>query len=127
MWAGQFVVSPLSGSLAATIGAAFNSLFLDATLTRDVEVTDSPDRESFDPADPTQTAYSCKAIVETYSQMFRRDGLVEANDRKVLILATSLAVTPKAGDRVTISGVTFMVMEVETDPAVAVWTCQGRF
>jgi hypothetical protein len=101
-------------------------LFLDATLTRDV-IPDSPAYDPADPPVPSSTDYTCKAIVEVYSDYFRKNGLVDAKDRKVLILADSLSVTPKANDRVTISGVTFTVMEVDTDPATAVWECKGRF
>jgi hypothetical protein len=99
-------------------------LFLDATLTRDVDGTIT---DPADPPAPSATDYTCKAIVETYSDYFRKNGLVDAKDRKVLILADSLSVTPAPNDRVTISGVTFTVMEVDTDPATAVWECKGRF
>ena len=116
------MTSPLSGSLARTIGAAFNTLFLDAVLTRDVPVV-SPDPA--DPLPPTQATYACKSMVESYSDYFKANNLVDAKDRKVLILATSLSVRPKAGDRITISGVTFTLSEVSTDPAEAVWTCKG--
>jgi hypothetical protein len=61
------VVSPLSGSLARTIGRAFNKIFLDATLTRDVASSNSPDIDSFDPPAPTQVTYTCKAIRDTYA------------------------------------------------------------
>jgi hypothetical protein len=95
------MASPLAGSLAATIGAAFNSLFLDATLTRDVPGT------IVDPADPpvpTTTDYTCKAIREMYGVGYRSAGIVNANDVKIIILQTSLAVTPQSGDRITITG-----------------------
>ncbi len=52
-------------------------------------------------------------------------------DRKVLILAKSLAVQPVVNSRVTprigqYAGVQFTVVNVSTDPAAAVWTLQGR-
>lgn len=119
------MTSPLSGSLARTVGNALRSLFLDATLVQDVPVVGSPD-VTFDPADPTPTSYTCKAIVEKYAERFRLEGLVEQNERKVLILSDSLSVTPEPGNRVTISGITFTILEVQTDPATAVWECKGR-
>ncbi len=117
------MASPLSGSLAKTVGKAFNSIFLPATLTRDVAVA-SPDPA--EPLPPTPTPHACKAIVESYSDYFVANGLINEKDRKVLILAGSLAVRPQAGDRVTISGTTFTIQDVATDPAEAVWTCKGR-
>lgn len=117
------MTSPLEGSLARTIGSAFKTLFLDAELVRDVPVI-SPDPA--DPLPPTAARYGCKAIVEGYSDYYKTNGLVDAKDRKVLILATSLGVRPEPGDRVTIRGITFSLQDVSTDPAEAVWTCRGR-
>jgi hypothetical protein len=117
------MTSPLQGALAAQVYSGMKNLFLDATLTVDTPGTSS------DPADPgpaTQTTYSCKAIVEKYSDFLRAQGVVGASDRKVLILANSLAVTPAPENRVTISGITFTIVTVATDPATAVWEVQGR-
>ncbi len=119
------MVSPLSGPLASLIYTGMKALFLDATLSRDTFAVTSPD-VSFDPAAPTTADYACKAIVEVYALKWRQDGLIKQNDRRVMILANSISVTPTVGDRVTISGTTFTLQDVETDPATAVWTCQGR-
>lgn len=123
----RFVASPLSGALATAIYKGMKGLFLDATLTKDTASSNSPDIDSFDPPAPTLTDYACKAIVETYAERYRVDGTVKANERKVLILANSLSVTPAVNDRVAIRGVTFTIGEVATDPALAVWECKGRF
>jgi hypothetical protein len=117
------MTSPLESALATQIYKGMKNLFLDATLTRDVAGTIT---DPADPPAPTATPYACKAIVETYSDYFRQNGMVDAKDRKVLILADSLTVQPVPNDRVTISGITFTVMEVGTDPATAVWECKGR-
>jgi hypothetical protein len=110
-------------SLPATINSAFKNLFYDAVMTVDVP-QDSPDPA--DPLPPVPTPFACKAIVEAYSDYFRKNGLVDAKDRKVLILAKSVAVKPAAGNRVTIQGITFTIQEVSTDPATAVWECRGQ-
>lgn len=117
------MVSPLAGSLARQIGRAASSIFLPATLVRDVPgvIVDAAD-----PPAPTQATYPCKAIVEVYSERYRLDGLVKQNERKVIILATTLSVRPAVGDRVTISGITFTLAEVSTDPAEAAWECKGQ-
>lgn len=117
------MTSPLAGSLARTIGSAMSSLFLPATLIRDVpQVGGDP----ADPLPPIPATFNCRGMVEAYSQYFKANGLVEQNDRKVLILAASLSVRPKPNDRVTIAGITFTIMDVSTDPAEAVWECKGR-
>ncbi|MGB6080224.1 MAG: hypothetical protein WBF99_12270 [Xanthobacteraceae bacterium] len=110
-------------SLPATIGSALKAVFLDAVLTRE---TPGEGGDPFDPPAPTVTPYSCKAIVEGYSDYFKKNGLVGAKDRKVLVLATSLAVKPEPGDLITVQNVTFSVVTVATDPATAVWEIQGR-
>jgi hypothetical protein len=72
------------------------------------------------------TPFGCKAIFEKYSDYYWTNGLVDAKDRKVLILAASLEVTPEPGDRITIQNITFVIQNVSTDPATAVWECRGR-
>lgn len=109
-------------SLPATINSAFKNLFYDAVMIVEV-LQDSPDPA--DPLPPIQTPYPCKAIVQAYSDYFRKSGLVSAKDRKVLILANSVAVKPTPGMRVTIQNVTFTIQDVSTDPATAVWECRG--
>ena len=49
-----------------------------------------------------------RAIAENYAENYRLGGLVELNDRKVLILANSLSAQPAARERVTVSGTTFL-------------------
>lgn len=108
-----------------------SSLFLDATLTRDVAGT------IVDPADPplpTQTTYNMKAIEENYSAGLRGQGLVGANDIQVLILASTLTVEPQPLDRITIRGKTVTIVPmntagmkaVQSDPAKATWSCRCR-
>lgn len=117
------MTSPLSGSLATQIYKGMKALFLDATYTVDVPGTIT---DPADPPAPTPTDYACKAIVEKYSDYFSKQGLVQDGDRRVIILADSLSVRPVANARVTIQGITFTVISVDTDPATAAWEIQGR-
>jgi hypothetical protein len=124
------VVSPLAGSLAKTIGGAFKGLFLDATLTR---VTRAPGAQPWEAGTDTTVTYQCKAIHETWGATWLAQGLVAADDVKVLVLAASCAVKPKSGDVVTIRGEAFTVVPmgsgkpaVSTDPAQAVWELRAR-
>ena len=117
------MTSPLAGSLAATIGRAMSFLFLDATLARDVAGTIT---DPADPPVPTEVTYTCKAIVETYDERFRLDGTVKSNERKMLILASTLAVTPAPNDRITIRGQSYTVIDAMTDPALATWELKVR-
>lgn len=119
------MASALDG-IADAIFQAFREHFRDATLIRATASGSSPDI-AFDPPAPTETEFSCKALVTKYSAMLRAEGVIDANDRKVLILANSITATPKPPDRVTIGGTTFTLKEVDIDPANAVWVCRGKF
>ena len=116
------MASPLSGLISNAIGKALNSTFLPATLTRAGE----PTGPAFDPTPGTPQRFTCRAIVDTYSDHFKTGGLVTAKDRKVLILATSLATRPEEGDIVTVNGgASVVIHDAEVDPAGALWTCKA--
>ena len=122
--------SPLD-ALAGKIGKAFAGIFLDATLSRDSFTPDPA--EPGEPGEITKATWPCKAIHEEWSTSYLAGGLVLAGERKVLILAASLATEPKPGDRITIRGETFTVVPesggapaVATDPAKATWTLRAR-
>lgn len=119
------MTSPLSGSLANTIYVAFKSLFLDATLTREV-VPESP---AYDPADPPAVVpvnFPCLAMRDRYSVQDKANSDILDNDSKILVLANSLATTPIKDDLITFAGKTYSVISFDIDPANAVWTIQGR-
>jgi len=125
------MASMLESELAHVIADAASFIFLDATLTRDVPgaITDPAD-----PPAPTTVNYPCKAIEDMYSTGQRANGLVAADDVRVLILATTLAVAPLPGDRITIRGVMRTIVPagttglpgVDSDPARATWECRTR-
>ena len=114
------MTSPLEGSLAKTIGKAFNNLFLSATLSREVAI-DSPAPEPGEPAQTVTQEFNCKAIVEEYSDYYKLQNLVQANERKILVLADSLNTEPKQNDKITIRSKTYTVVSIGTDPAKATW------
>jgi hypothetical protein len=118
------MASPLEGSIRKAIGKGMQGLFLPGTIARDVPRTSST--EEFDPLPPVTKTYACKAVVDNYSAFRLASGLIQAGDRKILVLAEGLEVDPKPGDRITVRGATYTAVEVATDPAQAVWVIQGR-
>jgi hypothetical protein len=119
------MVSPLLGSLAATINSAMSSLFIDATLTRQV-VPSSPSYDPADPPAPVPVNYSCKAVRDRYSVSDKRNPNIIQGDVKILVLVNSLSVEPQKDDLITIQGASFSVVDFDVDPANALWTIQGR-
>ena len=121
--------SPLLGSIAQAVGSAFSGIFLDATLTRSVAVAGG---DPADPAPPTKKIYPCKAMTEQYSSYDRANGLVGAKDVRIMILATSLPVEPLPLDIITIRGKSYTIApggtagtaSVQSDPAIATWSCR---
>jgi hypothetical protein len=109
--------------LPKIISKAVGPLFYDAVLTRLVETTTSPDRDSWNPAAPTEVTYTCKALFEEYESRLRLDGKVKENERKTLVLAHTLSVTPIPGDKITITalGESSLCLIVNVDPARACW------
>jgi hypothetical protein len=118
----------LDGDIAALVsdGLEAAELPLDLTLTRTVAGTPDPD-EPWVPVTPTTTAYPCRGFEDSYSAYYLANQLVQEGDRKIVILAQSLAVTPEPGDQITSRGETFTIVgPVKTDPARAAWECQAR-
>lgn len=114
------MTSPLQGSLAAQIGTAFSGLFYAATVN--VTTTATPDPSTpWIPGAATTIAHDCKGMVDEYDAYHVANSLVAADDRKVLILASSLDITPTEAMTVTIRGTTYQILRVSTDPALAVW------
>lgn len=113
-------------SLPATINSAFKNLFYDAVMTVDV-IPNSPPYDPADPPAPVPVSYSCKAYVTKYSAYYRANSLVAAEDRKVIVLAKSLAIEPVNGARITVQGVTFTIIAYDDGGSnKAIWECQGR-
>jgi|GEM_PF-5456665 len=124
------MVSFLEGSLAKTLGKALSSTFLPATLARSTIAAGPND---WTPGAETVVSYTCRAIHEEWGSEWLAGGLVDASERKILILANSLSVRPEIGDRITIRAETFTIVPadsgkpaVESDPALAIWTCRAK-
>lgn len=118
------MASPLQGSVAKTIGKALAGVMYGVTLSRSTEGSYDPDTGTVIPG--TSENFPAKGMVEDWGAYYLASQLVQAGDRKVTILATSLATTPSPNDTVTASGQTWTVVAVSSDPAKATWTLQVR-
>jgi hypothetical protein len=117
--------SILDGSLADDIAAALDGAGIPfaVTITRDVP-QDSPDPA--DPLPPISTDFACNGFIDDWDASYLASSLVERGDVKVVIIATSIAIVPDTGDRVTVRGKTYSVLNVSADPALATYTLQAR-
>lgn len=120
------MASPLEGALRRTIGKAMSSTFYACTVTRSIPGSTDPPYSPWAPGPPTLQPHACKGLVDGYSVFERTNTLIVTGDVKVLILASTLAITPTTSDTVTIRGTTYSVIDVSTDPAQALWVLQAR-
>ena len=77
----------------------------------------------------TTTAYPCNGVITNYSAHEIDGTVIRRDDRKVLLAAGGLAVTPTTADTLTIGGVELAIMHVEpiapsNDPII--YTVQVR-
>lgn len=120
------VLDIVPGIIANTVG----KLLLKPAL---LVVPGAPTGPEYDPTPGTPTTYPCRALVTDWSNYSRANGLVAAEDRKILIQAQGLPVPPRDGYSVEIDGDTYVLVSdggaapaVRRDPSTAVYTCRGR-
>lgn len=75
--------------------------------------------------DDTTTSVEVQGLVTNYSDRMRIAGGIPADQRKVLILAHGLATPPVPEDIITLGGRDWKIIEVTTDPAIAVYVCRA--
>ena len=112
--------------IPAIVNGALGSLvYRDATLK--VPGTPTSDGQGGTiPGTPTERA--CKALVDDYSD-YRRQALgIPANDRKIIVLAASVAAgaVPAVGHTINAEGRDWLIVSVTRDPASATYELQVR-
>ena len=77
---------------------------------------------------PTTASYACRGFTDTLDRNRLEGTLAEDGDVLVALIGDSIASgqVPHPGDRIVISGTTYNVISVSTDPALAVYNCVGR-
>lgn len=120
-------MSLLEGELAEIIGDALEAADLPypVKLVRVVPGEVDPETPWIEPEDDL-VEFDCMGWVEEYSDYRMANAMVQANDRKVMVTATSLSTTPKVGGLLVAQGRTYSVTEIGTDPATAAWELKGR-
>lgn len=109
--------------LPDAIAEALDDVFRDAVLlVPGAQVTDGQGGYTSGP--PTE--HPCKALVDDYSDMRRSSRGIPANDRKIIILAATLTVSPALGQSIRAEGRDWSIIALSRDPAAATWEVQGR-
>lgn len=115
-------MSLLSGLPKIINDAMGSTIFEAGTLKRKgAAISDGRGGQYHTTGDPED----CKVLVEEYSDFVRAQLGIAANERKLIIVAHNFA-RPKAEDIVTIEGRDWIIVEVQTDPANATYTCRAK-
>lgn len=117
----------LDGDIKASVFQAAQSVFLDFVVRNPNQGTYDKDAQAFT-GSSTPTSYTCKGIVEDYTNREREESNITEKDRKILILAGSISVMPKQGWEVEDNdGNKYEIVgPIKTDPAGATYQIQGR-
>lgn len=116
----------LSGFIAKQIGKYLGPQVKAATL---IKVTNGTRVSASGGTHPTSTSYAARGWVESYSDADIDGTLITRQDVKVVLLGATIASsqTPSNGDKVTIEGTTYLILNVPgRDPDSAAWECQAR-
>lgn len=109
--------------LPDVIAEALDDVFRDAVLLiPGSQISDG--QGGFKPGPAVE--YPCKALVDDYSDMRRTTAGIPGNDRKIIILAASVATSPAVGHAIRADGRDWQIISLSRDPAAATWECQGR-
>lgn len=77
---------------------------------------------------PTETSFACRGFVSTWRRTMLGHTIVQSTDRVVKLLGASIrgGMAPAIGGKITIERVTSRIVDIERDPASAVYACLTR-
>ncbi len=112
--------------IKALIGQATAGQLVDGTLIRLTKGLRDPDNLTSGSL-PEDEEFAFEGIVADYTDQQMASTTIQLGDRQVLIIAATISGTvPMTGDRITIEGSTYDVVNVKRDPAEATYECQVR-
>lgn len=115
----------LDGQISRAIYAGFRGKLLKGKLRRSQNAVSGGLDSLGDPAAASPEDYTLEGFREEYSAFYRSQAGIPTEDVRIIVLARSLSVAPRAGDQVQISGQWYRVRQVRTDPATATYDLQS--
>ena len=94
----------------------------DVTVSRKQKGDYDPDTDSY--SQTTQQTTTGKGFLVDYHDKMRREGVVDMNDRKLIVLSEGMDFKPSVGDVVTYEGYDYQVKDVKTDHSRSAYTMQ---
>lgn len=108
--------------LQKAIAKGFKGKLLSGTIAR---ATASGVNEFGDPVTGPDQTYACEGMVADYDDAYRKAAGIPETSVKILLIAGNTAVVPKKVDRVTFRGVTYEILKIKADPALATYDCEA--
>jgi len=117
-------MSFLNTGMSTVFGAAFSGIYLDATFRQDSLASDGEGGWVV----TTGTPETCKAHRPTLSAKTRADLGMSTEEVMIIVLVSTLGVTPSQEDRITYEGQLYDVLDVMQDGAHSQWKlrCKER-
>lgn len=120
--------SLLQSGIRSKVTGALEDILYEVTLVRESAGYD-PDTAR---ANPSQENIAGKGFVDEFERSLVEKGVVQRNDRKVLLLQETFTdadgneVKPQPGDSIQARGEEYEVISVKQDPSQSIWEVQGR-
>lgn len=114
-------------NISGIINSAIGPGVLDATLLKRTPGSRTPG-DVTSGTNPTEAPFAAKGFTDDYTDRQIDGTNVLIGDRKITLLGDSIAglTIPEPGDRVTIEGQTWTIVDVDRDPDAATYECQSR-
>lgn len=113
--------------IAKTVNQAMGKGLLPATL---IKVTAGTRATPTGGTNPTAQNFPARGIISDYTDREKAGTEVKVGERKILLLGASLpaGIVPEPGDKVTIEGRTYRIVDdgVTRDAASAAYRCRGK-
>lgn len=116
----------LTGGIADIANKALGGIMYPVVVMRAAQ---TPTAMPWEPVSTSTESVTFKGFISSYSTGMVDGERVQANDRKIIVLvksASNSGFTPQPGDKAVVSGVVYVVVRIETDPAQATITMQAR-
>lgn len=113
--------------LAKTLGSALGPQVQSITLIKSTPGTRTPG-DLTSGTNPTTANHTCKGFTEFYSDYLIDGTRIQAKDKKISVFGSTISggVEPDTGDQLVTEDGTFTILDVKSDPAKALFTCQAR-
>ena len=97
---------------------------LEVTLTKFAPGTRTPGQLTGG-TNPTSTTYACRGFIDSQSRTYLKGSRTQTSSVVVVLIGDTISggsVAPSDGDLVTIEGTTYVINDIDRDPAAATYT-----